>query len=184
MKPLYLVDGFNFLHAVLLQGRQRSHWWSPENRERVVEAVAALRAAPELWVAAESLDPRSSSAVDVSGSPGLDATGSPGLDGGSAPDVWIVFDRREPESDAAAGAGGPAPELRGGLQIHLAPDADDYIVARCAELAGLRAVVVVSADRSLCDRARNHGARGLSPWAFASYARGADECAQRVRSEG
>jgi hypothetical protein len=176
MKPLYLVDGFNFLHAVLLQGRQRSHWWSPKNRERVVEAVAALRAAPELWVAAESLDPRSSSAVDV--------TDSPGLDAGSAPDVWIVFDRREPESDTAAGVGGPAPELRGGLQIHLAPDADDYIVARCAELAGLRAVVVVSADRSLCDRARNHGARGLSPWAFASYARAADECAQRVRSEG
>jgi hypothetical protein len=161
MKPLYLVDGFNFLHAVLLQGRERSRWWSPENRERVVEAVAALRAAPELRAAAESLDTEHSS--------GVDATGSPGLDAGSAPDVWVVFDQREPESDAA-GVGGRAPELRGGLQIHLAPDADDYIVARCAELAGLRAVVVVSADRSLCDRAKNHGARGLSPWAFASYA--------------
>jgi hypothetical protein len=160
MKPLYLVDGFNFLHAVLLQGRKRSHWWSPENRERVVEAVAALRAAPDLMAAAES--------VDIAPSPGF--AGSPGLDAGSGPDVWVVFDQREPESDAAVGAGGRAPQLRGGLQIHLAPDADDYIVARCAELAGLRAVVVVSADRSLCDRAKNHGARGLSPWAFASYA--------------
>jgi hypothetical protein len=170
MKPLYLVDGFNFLHAVLLQGRERARWWSPENRERVVEAVAALMAAAELGTAAEPLDPAHPPGLGVTGSPGPGATGSPGLGSGGAADVWIVFDQRKPESDAAAGVSGRAPELRGDLQIHRAPDADEYIVARCAELTSLRTLVVVSADRSLCDRARNHGARSLSPWAFASYA--------------
>lgn len=173
MKPLYLVDGFNFLHAVLLQGRERARWWSPENRERVVAAVAALRSSAGLLAAAERV---AAERLGAASAPGLAGTGSPrlGASGASqAPDVWIVFDQRDPEGDAAAGAGGHAAELRGDLQVHRAPDADDYIVGRCAELGGLRAVVVVSADRSLRDRARNHGARGLSPWTFASYAAGA-----------
>jgi hypothetical protein len=162
MKPLYLVDGFNFLHAVLLQGRERARWWRPENCERVVEAVAALRASAEFAAAAAALDTARGALLGVADTAGLAA--------GGAPDVWIVFDQREPEGDAAAGLDMRTPESRGDLQIHRAPDADDYIVACCADLAGLRRVVVVSADRSLCDRAKNHGARGLSPWAFASYA--------------
>jgi hypothetical protein len=35
------------------------------------------------------------------------------------------------------------------------------------EHGGARRVVVVSADRQLCDRARNHGAERMSPWDFA-----------------
>jgi predicted RNA-binding protein with PIN domain len=132
MAPLYLVDGFNFLHAVVLQGRDRARWWSPENQAKVVDAVAGLR---------------------VEGRP---------------VDAWVVFDRRGPSDDTFVGF----PELvsRGNIQIHHAADADDYIVRRCGELGGQREVVVVSADRSLRDRAKNHGARGLSPWVFASYA--------------
>jgi YacP-like NYN domain len=136
MRPLYLVDGFNFLHAVVLKGRDRGKWWTPANQARVVNALAPLA------VGAEPLD------------------------------IWVVFDRRRApvgvDRDSES-----APPARGGIEIHHAVDADAYIVARCAELAGRREVVVVSADRSLRDRARNHGARGLSPWAFASYPAGA-----------
>jgi hypothetical protein len=34
---LYLVDGFNFLHAVLLVGKERPHWWGQGNQQRVVD---------------------------------------------------------------------------------------------------------------------------------------------------
>jgi predicted RNA-binding protein with PIN domain len=135
MRPLYLVDGFNFLHAVVLAGRDRARWWSRENQAKVVAAVAELCVRRPL-------------------------------------EVCIVFDRRRAagEEDAT----GHEPDLRGTLQVHHAPDADDYIVRRCGELAGQREVVVVTADRSLRDRARNHGARGLSPWMFASIAIGVE----------
>jgi predicted RNA-binding protein with PIN domain len=133
MSPLYFVDGFNFLHAVVLTGRDRSHWWSRENQAKVVAAVAELRI--------------------MSG----------------APDVCIVFDRRREAVDEG-GSEEHEPILPSSIQIRHAPDADDYIVQRCGELAGQREVVVVTADRSLRDRARNHGARSLSPWTFASTA--------------
>lgn len=137
MPPLYLVDGYNFLHAVVLKGRERAAWWSPENQARAVSCILPLV--------------------------------------GEGAETWVVFDRRGSAEasgvDAAGEAGslgGPASaEAHGGLQVHHAPDADDYIVSRCAELTSWREVVVVSADRSLVDRARHRGARGLSPWAFA-----------------
>lgn len=128
--PLYLIDGFNFLHAVVLQGRERARWWSEENQRRVVSRVAELGAA---------------------------------IDGFEA---WVVFDRRGSAHDASSRDGTSVRSERG-LEVHAAADADDYIVARCAELQGQREVRVVSADRSLVDRARHRGARGISPWAFA-----------------
>ena len=130
MSPLFLVDGFNFLHAVVLKGRDRARWWSPEHRARVVQIVA-------------------------------------GLVGGGA-EVWVVFDERGRSEPAAADA-----SAEHALPVHDAPNADDYIVALCAELSSGRDVVVVSADRSLVDRARHRGARGLSPWAFAAGGSGA-----------
>jgi predicted RNA-binding protein with PIN domain len=126
MPPLYLIDGYNFLHAVVLKGRERAAWWSPENQARTVACVA-------------------------------------GLVSGEGVETWVVFDRRGPAPPGAAPAIVPA---EGGLQVHHAPDADDYIVTWCAELSGSRAVIVVSADRSLVDRGRYRGARRLSPWAF------------------
>jgi predicted RNA-binding protein with PIN domain len=131
MPPLYLIDGYNFLHAVVLKGRERAAWWSPENQARAVSCIAALVA-------------------------------------GEAVETWVVFDRRGPAQAEAGSVLGPAfVEAEGGLQLHHAPDADDYIVSRCAELSALREVIVVSADRSLVDRARYRGAGRLSPWAFA-----------------
>jgi hypothetical protein len=146
MRPLYLVDAYNFLHAVVLKGRERANWWSCENRERVVSAVAALGAARE----------------------GFEA--------------WVVFDQRGTAADGASDGApvGAAP----GIEVHSAPDADDYIVARCAELSGCRELWVVSADRSLGDRARRHGARRLSPWAFAGGEPERSAAAARVASRG
>jgi predicted RNA-binding protein with PIN domain len=37
MLPLFLVDGFNVLHAVVLSGRERSAWWGAHEQGRVVE---------------------------------------------------------------------------------------------------------------------------------------------------
>jgi hypothetical protein len=131
MPPLYLIDAYNFLHAVVLKGRRRANWWSSDNQRRVVDAVAAIGAARE----------------------GFEAC--------------VVFDRRGPVSDADPWGGAPV-GAGPAVEVHSAPDADDYIVARCAELSGLRELWVVTADRSLGDRARRHGARRLSPWAFAA----------------
>jgi hypothetical protein len=33
---LWLVDGFNVLHACILKGRERQHWWSAESQTRVL----------------------------------------------------------------------------------------------------------------------------------------------------
>ncbi len=41
---LWLVDGFNVLHVVLLHGESRQSWWQSRGRERVVELVRAFDA--------------------------------------------------------------------------------------------------------------------------------------------
>jgi hypothetical protein len=123
--PLFLVDGFNFLHAVVLRGRDRARWWSPDKQGLVID-----------WLARHG--------------------------GGEPAELWVVFDQR------GSSAGVDVAPLPGSLRVYHAPDADADILARCAELAGTREVIVVSADRSLCDRARGHGARRVSPWKFAA----------------
>lgn len=41
---LWLVDGFNVLHVVLLHGESREAWWQSRGRERVVELARAFDA--------------------------------------------------------------------------------------------------------------------------------------------
>lgn len=152
MPPLYLVDGYNFLHAVVLKGRERATWWSPESQARAVSCILPLVGeGAEAWVVFDRRGPAEASGIDVAG-------------------------------EAGSLGGSSTAEAHGGLQVHHAPDADDYIVTRCAELASRREVVVVSADRSLVDRARHRGARGVSPWAFARE--GARPSADRARRSG
>lgn len=118
--PLFLVDGYNFLHAVVLRGRSRAHFWSVENQARVVARVSSC------------------------------AEG----------EVWVVFDAAEHNQERL-------PE-GGEVRCLYAPDADARILELVAEHASTRRVVVVSADRSLCDRARNFGGVRCSPWEFAA----------------
>jgi predicted RNA-binding protein with PIN domain len=44
---LWLVDGFNVLHAHLLKGRDRREWWSAERRRLVIDEAAKLAARGE-----------------------------------------------------------------------------------------------------------------------------------------
>ena len=120
LRPLYLVDGYNLLHAVILKGRDRARWWGAEQQRRVVDFVARF----------------------------------------SDGDVCVVFDGSAPEPAATP------------IEVRFAASADDTIVARCAKLEGERTVYVVSADRALIDRARQHGAHRLSPWQFAALCTG------------
>lgn len=117
MTPLYLVDGYNVLHAAVLQGRERQQWWALEHQARVVGLAESFPAG----------------------------------------EVWVVFDARG--TDRVSGTER--------VQVRFAPDADACIVELCAELRGLRAVTVVTADRALADRATHRGATRLSPWQFA-----------------
>jgi predicted RNA-binding protein with PIN domain len=48
---LWLVDGFNVLHARLLRGRDRREWWSAERRQLVIDQAARLAArGGRVWV--------------------------------------------------------------------------------------------------------------------------------------
>jgi predicted RNA-binding protein with PIN domain len=43
-KNIVLVDGFNLLHAVVLKGRNRNHWWSTKRKAEVLALVECLNA--------------------------------------------------------------------------------------------------------------------------------------------
>jgi predicted RNA-binding protein with PIN domain len=47
---IWLVDGFNLMHAAVLRGRDRREWWRAEARERVLALVRRLDAAPDAEV--------------------------------------------------------------------------------------------------------------------------------------
>ncbi len=50
---LWLVDGFNVLHAGVLVGRDRASWWNEARREQllaIVERFEAKREDAEIWV--------------------------------------------------------------------------------------------------------------------------------------
>lgn len=66
---LWLVDGFNVLHVVLLHGESREAWWQSRGRERVVELVRAFDApdAEVVVVFDGSQPPPSDQAGDATG---------------------------------------------------------------------------------------------------------------------
>ena len=65
---IWLVDGFNVLHAVLLGGRDRSEWWTEPLRRELLARVARFQAlggldsAPEVWVVFDGPRPAEASA--------------------------------------------------------------------------------------------------------------------------
>ena len=48
--PLFLIDGYNLLHSVILRGKERPHWWSVDNQARVVSLVSLRSGSEECWV--------------------------------------------------------------------------------------------------------------------------------------
>ena len=65
---IWLVDGYNVLHAAVLGGRDRSQWWTGLRRRELLERVSGFDADAEIWIVfdgpddpgaeAESLGPR------------------------------------------------------------------------------------------------------------------------------
>ena len=50
--PIWLLDGFNILHAALFANRDRSSWWAAEHRERLIARVCGFtEVAEEVWIA-------------------------------------------------------------------------------------------------------------------------------------
>jgi hypothetical protein len=48
---LWIVDGFNVLHASVLRGKERSGWWRADVRERLLERVRSFEEpGAEIWV--------------------------------------------------------------------------------------------------------------------------------------
>lgn len=48
---IWLVDGFNVLHAGILRGRERGDWWRERSRQRLLELAGAFDdPEAELWV--------------------------------------------------------------------------------------------------------------------------------------
>ena len=127
MDRLYLVDGFNLLHSVILRGKERKEWWRSDHQSTVVAFVDRLR----------------------------------------DQEAWVIFDARNERSQRC--------DRTDRVQVFFAPSADDYIVQLCELHRGQRAITVVSADRSLVDRATHRGADRLSPWLFAAV------CARSAR---
>ncbi len=47
---VWLVDGYNLLHAGVLRGRDRRGWWTAEAQARAIERIARFDGPGELWV--------------------------------------------------------------------------------------------------------------------------------------
>jgi len=55
---VWLVDGFNLLHAAVLTGRDRAEWWRLPARTRVLELVDGLPGdEAEIWVVFDGTEP-------------------------------------------------------------------------------------------------------------------------------
>jgi hypothetical protein len=56
---VWLVDGFNLLHAAVLQGRDRADWWRGSARARVLELADRFPdPEAEIWVVFDGEDPK------------------------------------------------------------------------------------------------------------------------------
>ncbi len=47
---IWLVDGYNVLHAGVLKGRDRARWWTESRRRELLERAAGFDAEAELWI--------------------------------------------------------------------------------------------------------------------------------------
>ena len=55
---LWLVDGFNVLHAGVLHGRDRAQWWTEPRREQLVAIAARFDdAEAEIWIVFDGSGP-------------------------------------------------------------------------------------------------------------------------------
>lgn len=143
---LWLVDGFNVLHAGILGGRERSRWWTgPRRAELLARAAGFDDPSARVWVVFDG----SRTDGEREEAPGLHSVFAPSAD------AWLLERVRELQ------------EIQGGQeqgdQDQGGPDQGNPEAGG----GGARTrVVVVTADRQLAERARHRGARVVSPRAF------------------
>jgi predicted RNA-binding protein with PIN domain len=53
---IWLVDGYNVLHAAVLGGQDRSAWWTRSRRRELLERAAGFDADAEVWVVFDGPD--------------------------------------------------------------------------------------------------------------------------------
>jgi predicted RNA-binding protein with PIN domain len=53
---VWLVDGYNVLHAAVLGGRDRSQWWTGSRRRELLERVLGFDADAEIWIVFDGPD--------------------------------------------------------------------------------------------------------------------------------
>lgn len=53
---IWLVDGYNVLHAAVLGGRDRSQWWTGSRRRELLERVSGFDADAEIWIVFDGPD--------------------------------------------------------------------------------------------------------------------------------
>jgi predicted RNA-binding protein with PIN domain len=59
-RPVWLIDGYNVLHAGVLRGRDRQGWWKAETQERLVALAESFDdPSAELWVVFDASEKRS-----------------------------------------------------------------------------------------------------------------------------
>lgn len=133
---VWLVDGYNVLHAGLL-GRDRSEWWTAARRNQLLDVAAGLDAGDaEVWLVFDGphpeRDPHTGPAAHTA------QQRDSGIDATPPPHVHRVF----------------------------APSADDWLFAYVKTAEDPSLVAVVTADRKVADRARHRGAVIVHPRAF------------------
>ena len=53
---IWLVDGYNVLHAAVLGGKDRSQWWTGSRRRELLERVSGFDADAEVWIVFDGPD--------------------------------------------------------------------------------------------------------------------------------
>ncbi len=135
---VWLVDGFNVLHAGVLKGRNRREWWTAPVRERLLALAAGFDdPTAELWIAFDGPAPV-----------------APARKAGAS----------RPRSEAQPSEGGPLQDVR--VRAVFAASADDWLVTRVRRAEDPARFAVVTCDRQVADRVRHRGARVVSPREF------------------
>ena len=53
---IWLVDGYNVLHAAVLGGKDRSQWWTESRRRELLERASSFDGAAEIWIVFDGPD--------------------------------------------------------------------------------------------------------------------------------
>jgi len=162
---VWLVDGFNALHTVILGGEARREWWREPERQRLIERVRAFsRPGAEIWVV-----------FDGDRTPPPNGAGDGGNDRGNKDEKYDEDDENDEDDegdagDAAETSASPATSATSPrLEVVFAPSADDWLVRRVRQADAAGRLAVVTADRKVAARCRHAGSAVIAPRDFLAH---------------